>query len=146
MLQQNSYNNKNAYYKFLKDYLKMNYLMPLLRVVLVLLMLIIPCKSNFFFVLTFIYLIVLILNSIINYIKHNTKLPLKVTNRVKRILTIDYLLYIILQVISFHFDYTQVIIALMIYIIIHPLLLIFYIFLLKPVEKKINYGLKIIEY
>ena len=140
MLQQNSYNNKNAYFKFLKDYLKMNYLMPLLRVVLVLLMLIIPWKNNFFFVLTFIYLIVLILSSIINYIKHNTKLPLKFTNRVKRILAIDYLVYIILQVISFHFDYTQVIIALMIYIIIHPLLLIFYNILLKPVEKRINYG------
>ena len=114
MFQQNGYNNKNRYLKFLLNFLKRNYLWTILRIVLIALMFIIPTTSKLLFLFVLLYIIVLIIQSIMNYIFHNTKLPLKFTSRVIRTISIDYLLYIVVQIVSFTKNYNIIVLALMI--------------------------------
>ena len=114
MFQQNGYNNKNRYLKFLLNFLKRNYLWTILRIVLIALMFIIPTTSKLLFLFVLLYIIVLIVQSIMNYISHNTKLPLKFTSRVIRTISIDYLLYIVVQIVSFTKNYNIIVLALMI--------------------------------
>ncbi len=137
MFQQNGYNNKNRYLKFLLNFLKRNYIWTILRVVLIALMFIIPTTSKLLFLFVLLYIIVLIIQSIMNYISHNTKLPLKFTSRVIRTISIDYLLYIIVQIVSFTKNYNIIVLALMSFILLHPFILLFVNLLLQPVEKHI---------
>ena len=137
MFQQNGYNNKNRYLKFQFNYFKRSYLWLILKLLLIVCMFIIPAKKILVFFIECIYILVLIVQSIINYISHNTKLPLKFTSRVIRTISIDYLIYIIVQLLSFTTDYRTIIASLMIFIVIHPFVLLFVNLLLQPIEKMI---------
>ena len=137
MFQQNGYNNKNRYLKFLVSNFKRNYLWISLKLLLILLMFIIPTKNLLVFFIEFIFIIILIIQSIIDYINHNTKLPLKFTSRVIRTISIDYLIYILVQILSFTTDYRTIVASLMGFIVLHPFILLFVNLLLQPVEKMI---------
>ena len=134
MFQQNGYNNKNRYLKFLVSNFKRNYLWILLKVLIILLMFIIPTCNTLVFLFDCLYILILIIQSVIDYINHNTKLPLKFTSRVIRTISIDYLIYIIVQIIAFTKYYNIITIALIGYILLHPFVLLLVNFILQPVE------------
>ncbi len=138
MFQQNGYNNKNRYLKFLKADLKRSYLWILIKLCLVCAMCLIPTINKLVFLFACITIIVLIVQGIINYLVHNKKLPLKFTNRVIRMVILDYALYIVLQMFSFTKNTNFVVSALTLYIVLHPFILILINYLLSPVENHIN--------
>lgn len=135
MLQQNGYNNKNKYKNFLKkDYKNYSsvYLLKYLYAVTIILF----EKLNLItIVLTIMVFIILLINSCISYNDHNNKLPLKYTKRLIRILSFDYLLFIIIQVFFSRLPITMLLAILMFYIALHGYILILITYILQPVEK-----------
>ena len=137
MFQQNGYNNKNRYLKFLVSDFKKNYLWCLLELLMIIATFIIPKFNKLVFLFACILLLILIIHSVINYIRHNTKLPLKFTPRVIRTIILDYLLYVLIQIVSFIIGFKGVLIILLSFILLHPFILLFVNLFISPIEKMI---------
>jgi len=132
MLQQNTYNLKLRYFKFqINDY-KKNIIKIIIKIIIIIILFFI--KLNIIF---YIILIIILLNDYINYDKHNDKLPLKFTKRVLRIFSLNLLLLIIMQLFIKNESINYFVIYNLIFIVLNPFVLIFIVWLLKPIEKMI---------
>ena len=95
MLQQNSYNNKSKYFKFLLKDIKSNYNLYLLKYLFGLSLLFFEEFNNLLTIYFFTIMFILIFTSVTSYIKHSEKLPLKFTKRLIRIYLLDIIFLLI---------------------------------------------------
>lgn len=140
MLQQNGYNNKHKYWLYLKRTTKNRGLFISLYL-LIFLLLILNINNIIFKIIILFLMGYLLLITINNYYEHKEKLPLKYTKRLMRILSFDYLIFIISLVLSFINPRCFSISFLC--LVLNPLILIAIIWVLQPLEKAIyNHYLK----
>ncbi|MBQ6841217.1 MAG: UDP-N-acetylmuramoyl-tripeptide--D-alanyl-D-alanine ligase [Bacilli bacterium] len=137
MLQQNSYNENNKFYKFLMEDIKKNYKTYLLKYLFAISLLLFTSMSTYLFVFFIVIMLILIVNSYSVYNKHNDKLPLKFTKRMLRIAGLDLLLFLILQFYASDFKLAIFSGLSLLYISINSFVLICVVYVLSPVEKMI---------
>jgi len=137
MLQQNSYNENNKFYKFLMEDIKKNYKTYLLKYLFGISLLLFRDMNIYLLLFYIVIMMVLVVNAYINYIKHNDKLPLKFTKRMLRISGLDILFFVLLQIICAKLSYSYFAGLTLIYISVNAYILIVIICLLKPVERSI---------
>lgn len=137
MLQQNSYNEKGKFYRFLIDDIKKNYKVYLLKYMFGVSLLLFDEMSIFLLIFYIAIMLILLLTAYLNYTKHNDKLPLKFTKRMIRITTLDVLLFFLLQILCAQISQTDFAGLTMLFVSIHPYVLILVVFILTPVEKRI---------
>ena len=135
MLQQNSYNEKNRFFLFVLKNIKENlnyYALKLLFGISFILF------SNFeiiLYVYFFLIMFILIYTSILQYKKHNKKLPLKFTKRVIRIFSLNIISYLVVMIICLNKNLTFLLGIELSYIALLPFALILLNYLLFPIEK-----------
>lgn len=140
MLQQNSYNENRKYFHFINDDVLYKYASIYIFMLVFSFLLIIYESFPLYILLFYILAMLILIFSFFRiYKSHSKKLPLKITSRVKRIMAIDYLLYIIYELVMYYLvketiSYTG---AVLMYIAFNPYILILVIWLLSPVEKLI---------
>ena len=137
MLQQNSYNDLNRFQKFLVEDTKKNWKSLLLKFFFFLYLVVSTSFKIYDKIIIGVVLAILILDAIDRFIKHNDKLKLKFTKRLIRILTLDYLFFILVEFVSLGISDNLYLATIMIYILINTSILTFIVKLLSPVEKMI---------
>lgn len=142
MLQQNSYNEKGKFYKYLLSDIKSNYKIYLLKYLFGIALLLSDSMNFLLFSFFIVIMAVLILFSFLNYEKYNQKLPLKFTKRVFRIITFDYILFLALQLYTIFMSLPVLGGISLLFISINAFILILIVFILSPVEKLIFNGYK----
>ena len=140
MLQQNSYNENRKYFHFINDDVLYKYATIYIFMLVFSFLLVIyedfPLYLLIFYIIS---LLILILSFRKIYKTHNKKLPLKITSRVKRIMALDYALFIVYELVMYYLMPQTVSYAgaVLMYIAFHPYILIIVVLLLTPVEKMI---------
>ena len=139
MLQQNSYNERKKYFRFLKyDFLKNDNVYCFLIKLLFIICLIIYAKFDLYLTILYsIVLLFLVYLAYTNYKKHNNKLPLKFTKRMIRIYLFDCILFILLQILLSNISLTLFASILLAYILLHTYITIVIVYLLTPIEKMV---------
>ncbi|MBE6149021.1 MAG: UDP-N-acetylmuramoyl-tripeptide--D-alanyl-D-alanine ligase [Firmicutes bacterium] len=137
MLQQNSYNENGKFYRFLINDIKKNYKIYLLKYLLGFVLLLSKDINIWLFIFYLLTMIILVVSAYANYQKHNDKLPLKFTKRVMRIISLDLIFYVLLQIISARYTLSQFTGLSLIYISINAFVLIIVVYLLQPIEKMV---------
>jgi len=137
MLQQKSYNAKKKYLHFFLKDVKKNLKIYLLKYLFCILLLIDNKSSAFFYAFVIAVLALLIFSAYENFTKHNEKLKLKFTSRMIRIMSLDYLFFILFEIFSRSCQINAFLGMVLLYICLHPFILMFIIILLTPVEKMV---------
>lgn len=137
MLQQHSYNENNSYLTFICEDIKKDYYPYALKLLIGLVLLLFTKMNTFLYIFYLIVVITLLIYDYNNFKLHNKKKPLKFTKRMIRIVSIDYLFLLIISMIFIKENYiiylglSNILNALNAYVII------FVLWLLKPIEKMI---------
>lgn len=135
MLQQNSYNNKSKYFKFLLKDIKSNYNLYLLKYLFGLSLLFFKEFNNLLIIYFFTIMFILIFTSVTSYIKHSEKLPLKFTKRLIRIYLLDIIFYLIFMIYAKNLSVTFTLGLIVLFISLNSFILMGIICILMPVEK-----------
>ncbi|MBR4230570.1 MAG: UDP-N-acetylmuramoyl-tripeptide--D-alanyl-D-alanine ligase [Bacilli bacterium] len=137
MLQQNSYNENKSFAKFMASFVKKEYQVYFLKFLFGICLILFTDFSNILTVFYFVICSILLLKAYLDFRKYNDKLPLKYTKRMIRIMSFDYLLFLVLELLLKRLALPVSVGILMLYITFNSLILIVIVYLLRPVEKTI---------
>ena len=135
MLQQNSYNDNNNFAKFIFNHFKKDYQVYFLKFLFAICLMLFTEFSPFLTAFYFIICTVLLVKASLDFRKYNDKLPLKYTKRMLRIMSFDYALFLVLELLLKNLALPVSVGLLVLFITFNSLLLIIIVYLLKPVEK-----------
>lgn len=135
MLQQNSYNDKNRFLVFVLKNIKENLNYYALKLLFGISFLLFNSFEQILYVYFFTVCFILIYSSILQYRKHNKKLPLVFTFRIYRISFLHLALYFSLLILFINDNLCHLLGYLLLYISLVPFILIIIIYILTPIEK-----------
>lgn len=139
MLQQNSYNENKKYFSYaLKDLVSKRKGLNINLLIISIISLFVGEFTEYIFTFYIIILILLLIEGILHFIKYNQKLPLKFTKRMIRIILGELIITLAIFISAYFLLNIKYLASLIpFYILVLPFIIIFIIFLLKPVEKMI---------
>ena len=140
MLQQNSYNENQKYFHFINNDVLYKYSsIYIFMLIFAFLLVIYDSFPLYLFIFYILAMLILIMSFIRIFKAHNKKLPLKITSRVKRIMALDYLLFIIYELAIYYLlkEAVSKAGAILMFIAFNPYIFILVVLALMPIEKMI---------